>query len=144
MQIVCRSLTCPTPVPFPPGPEPSGGSGGGATLLTMAYRARTNSQAVADPGVGGVAWNTVAQTNATKLMIAAIGDNAADGGNVWRSSWVIGKTLAIQNKTDSTQIQRFTVTAVVDHTTWFEVSVTPGPSSGAPFVGNNQVVVALY
>ena len=113
-------------------------------MYTLKYNAKTITQAVADPGNTFIAWNTVAQTDASKLSIAARTDTNLDASNFWKNPAVVGKFIAIQRTTDANEIQHFVITAVVDHSTWFELSVTPVAASGAPFSGNNPIIVGVY
>lgn len=127
----------PPPTPEPPPPEPD------AVSVQMKYRAKTVTQAVADPGNGFIGWNTAAQSDASKLAVASRDDSNLDQGNFWRYPGTVGKLFIIQHSTDAAQVERFEITGVTDNGTWFDVDVSPLSSTGGPFAGNNPLYVLL-
>jgi hypothetical protein len=115
----------------------------GGTVSTP-YNARTTSQAMANPGNGLVAWNTVAQTTATQISVAVIngGTPADDVHSMW-ANIAAGQSLHIQRSTDHTQEMIYTITSLTDNTTWFLLNVTAVSSTGAAFTNNQGLTVLL-
>jgi hypothetical protein len=128
-------------VPLPDFPL-AAPSASNSFLTTLNYSAKVTQIAAIDPGDGKIAWNTGGQSDATHLFIDTRDLDNRDTALFW-GGLAIGSSIAIQKKLDSSVIKRYTITAIVNNNGWFDLTVTPGTSSGALLGGNDPVIVAV-
>lgn len=121
--------------PGPPGPP------GGSTSV-FKYRSRVGVTA-GDPGQGKIAWNNAAQISSTALLIDIQDDSGLDV-TIGLATIQIGDKLRIQDYSDGTHFQEWSVTSSVDSGGFYTIGVSLLSSGGngtTGFVGN--LILAL-
>jgi len=108
---------------------------GGVT--TFDYKARTNTQANADPGNGNLVWNNATLTSATALYISATDGNGVDQ-TVLFNFLNTNNVFYVQDASNSLIYQRWQVTSVTNNTGWYTIGVTLLTSAGFASMTNNR------
>ena len=111
------------------------------TTKTAAYVLKTDTTAT-DPGAKNVKFNNVVQASATRIYISSTDNDGRNLDSYW-STVPPGSEIAVQDKSDSSIIKRFVIDAITDMTGWWDLTVTPGTSSGADMPNNEQVLVGV-
>jgi hypothetical protein len=116
--------------------------GTNATGTMLDYSAKTTQTTAGDPGDTKIAWDTAAQDDATHLFVDARDIENRDLTLFWQGVKP-GQSITIQKKLDATVIKRYAITANADMGGWFDLTVTPGQSSGPPLGGNDPVLIVV-
>jgi hypothetical protein len=106
-----------------------------------------NYQAETPPGVpasGHISWQSTAQTTSTYVRASHINYDGADI-ELFLSAVQPGNTLILQNLDDSTNFQKWTVTATptVVVNNYVQYPVTLVSSAGADFNNNHRIILAI-
>jgi hypothetical protein len=115
-------------------------TGGGSTSY-FNYQARTPPQV---PPSGHITWENTSQTTSTYFRASHINNDGADI-ELFLSAVQPGNTLIIQNQDDSTNFQKWTVTATptVVANNYVQYPVTLVSSAGADFNNNHKIILAI-